>query len=363
VREVKANKEQEWLLSDDDFIDSVLVDEESITHLQDVCEVRLLSAASTQPWYCSVMVGAKTNVVNFKVDSGADVSVISDAQFRALEPRPQWKKPRRILRAANNEPLSAVAVFRAPLRFRDVTVHDNVYVIKGLRTCLLSRHMCHMLRILTFNGDEVSAVASRPLADADSVEKVADPVMVLISDLPPLVAKRRTSGPKQLVGSFNPRIQYGSLFSGIGSLKVSYKIRLKKGVTPRAETASYRVPLKRQEAAKRKLQVMLQDGVLSRVTHPTPWCSRMVLATKPRDPKDFRITADLVELNKAVVRDRIILPSVNESLAKMGGARVFSKLDCKDSFWQIELDPDCRELTTFITPWGRFCYNRLTMGL
>lgn len=71
--------------------------------------------ATTQPWYCSVMVGAKTNVVMFKVDSGADVSVISDAQFRAMDPRPRWREPRRILLAEKGEPLPAVAVFRAPL--------------------------------------------------------------------------------------------------------------------------------------------------------------------------------------------------------------------------------------------------------
>ncbi|KAF4531063.1 hypothetical protein B566_EDAN017136, partial [Ephemera danica] len=50
-------------------------------------------------------------------------------------------------------------------------------------------------------------------------------------------------------------------------------------------------------------------------------------------------------------------------MAKFAGTKIFSKLDCKDSFWQVQLHPESRLLTTFLTPWGRYCFNRLSMGL
>jgi len=38
---------------------------------------------------------------------------------------------------------------------------------------------------------------------------------------------------------------------------------------------------------------------------------------------------------------------------------VFSKVDANSGFWQIPLSEDSRLLTTFITPYGRYCYNKL----
>ena len=62
-------------------------------------------------------------------------------------------------------------------------------------------------------------------------------------------------------------------------------------------------------------------------------------------------------------RERHILPSVKQSLAQTGGAKYFTKLDANSGYWQIELDPKSAKLTTFITPFGRFCFNRLPFGI
>ena len=42
---------------------------------------------------------------------------------------------------------------------------------------------------------------------------------------------------------------------------------------------------------------------------------------------------------------------------------MFSKLDANSGFWQIGLSPESAKLTTFITPFGRFCFNRLSIGI
>ena len=58
-----------------------------------------------------------------------------------------------------------------------------------------------------------------------------------------------------------------------------------------------------------------------------------------------------------------MLPSVEQTLAQLGGAIVFSKLDANSGFWQIELTKESSLLTTFITPFGRYCFNRLPFGI
>ena len=42
---------------------------------------------------------------------------------------------------------------------------------------------------------------------------------------------------------------------------------------------------------------------------------------------------------------------------------MFSKLDANSGFYQIPLSEESRLLTTFITPFGRSCFNRLPFGI
>ena len=83
----------------------------------------------------------------------------------------------------------------------------------------------------------------------------------------------------------------------------------------------------------------------------------------PKSQGKVRICVDLTKLNQSVCRERHILPSVDQSLAQISGAKVFSKLDANSGFWQIELSKESALLTTFITSFGRFCFNRLPFGI
>ena len=54
---------------------------------------------------------------------------------------------------------------------------------------------------------------------------------------------------------------------------------------------------------------------------------------------------------------------MDETLAQLAGAKKFSKLDANSGFWQIPLAKQSRPLTTFITPFGRFQFNKLPFGI
>lgn len=57
------------------------------------------------------------------------------------------------------------------------------------------------------------------------------------------------------------------------------------------------------------------------------------------------------------------LPKADDTLAQLAGATVFSKIDANCGFWQVPLTENSRKLTAFITPFGRFCFNRLPFGI
>ena len=70
---------------------------------------------------------------------------------------------------------------------------------------------------------------------------------------------------------------------------------------------------------------------------------------------DF-VSTKLYESGK---REKFTLPSVDELV----GAQVYRKLDCNSGFHQIALHENSHKLTTFITPFGRYCYERLPFGI
>ena len=80
-------------------------------------------------------------------------------------------------------------------------------------------------------------------------------------------------------------------------------------------------------------------------------------------PKKVRICVDLTRLNQSVCRERHPLPAVEQTLAQLASARVFSKLDANSGFWQIPFSRESALLTTFITPFGRYCFHCLPFGI
>ena len=102
---------------------------------------------------------------------------------------------------------------------------------------------------------------------------------------------------------------------------------------------------------------MEQLGVISRIEEPTSWCAGIVVV--PKGDGSVRICVDLTKLNKAVCKERHLLPSVEQSLASLENATIFSKINANSGFWQIELNKASAVLITFITPFGRFHFNCL----
>ena len=99
---------------------------------------------------------------------------------------------------------------------------------------------------------------------------------------------------------------------------------------------------------------MEELGVIARVTEPTDWCSGMVVV--PKGDGKVRICVDLTRLNESVRRERHPLPAIDPILAQLSRAQVFTKLDANSGLWQIPLATESMLLTTFITPFGRFCF-------
>ena len=148
--------------------------------------------------------------------------------------------------------------------------------------------------------------------------------------------------------------------NAVGCIKgYAYDIKVKEDSIP-VVIARTKIPFSKREVVKRELDRMENLKVISRVDEPTDWVSSMVLVEKPGK---IRLCLDPANLNKCIKREYTHLPTIDEAFSEIGSSKVFSKLDLKDGYWQVELSEESSKLTTFYTPFGRYKYNRLAFGL
>ena len=81
------------------------------------------------------------------------------------------------------------------------------------------------------------------------------------------------------------------------------------------------------------------------------------------NPNDIRLCIDMREANVAIKRERHDTPTIDEIIAELNGAKIFSKLDLKSGYHQLEIKPESRYITTFATHVGLKRYKRLNFGI
>ncbi|GFW71824.1 retrovirus-related Pol polyprotein from transposon 412 [Trichonephila clavipes] len=68
-------------------------------------------------------------------------------------------------------------------------------------------------------------------------------------------------------------------------------------------------------------------------------------------------------LNRKLVKDRFPLPLIEDVLDRLQGARVYTTLDLKNGFFHVDVNEDCKHLTSFVVPDGQFEFNKVPFGL
>ena len=134
--------------------------------------------------------------------------------------------------------------------------------------------------------------------------------------------------------------QLPSLFTGLSTFPgSSYDIQLKPDAKPFALFTPLNVPLLLRQKVKDELTRMEELGIIAPIEEPTPWCAGMVVV--PKKSNQVRICVDYCALNESVLQEVHPLPKVDDTLAQMAGATVFSKLNANCGFWQIPLSESC----------------------
>ncbi|GKA80367.1 reverse transcriptase domain-containing protein [Tanacetum coccineum] len=77
----------------------------------------------------------------------------------------------------------------------------------------------------------------------------------------------------------------------------------------------------------------------------------------------WRVCIDYRKLNDATHKDHFPLPFIDQMLERLAGNEYYCFLDGFSRYFQIPIDPQDQEKTTFTCPYGTFAYRRMPFGL
>ena len=122
-----------------------------------------------------------------------------------------------------------------------------------------------------------------------------------------------------------------------------------------------RTPFHTKQKIEDEINRLQSLDIIEKVNGPTTWLNPVVAV--PKSNGRIRLCLDMREANKAITRERHIIPKLEDILTELSGATYFTKLDLTEGYHQIELEEESRHITTFATHLGPFRYKRLIFGI
>lgn len=312
--------------------------------------VKELPLATTEAFTKLKIGNSKAQIeVDAKIDTGAMSNLLPKQVFKELKGVPLEKSAIRLI-AFGGSTIDQEGTCRLGVRSRDKFVKATFHVVKSRDPILIGLQTSRELGLVTLN----LAIKTDTTHVTDKASRPTPP-----HDMKPVPVQEPCT-----MGNLGERRkiieEFPDVFDSIGCLPGEHTIHLNPEVPPVVHPPR-RVPISLKGKLKLELDSLEAQGIISPVKDPTPWVNSFVCTTKRNG--SVRLCLDPRDLNKAVHRPHYATPTFEDITAELDNARWFTKVDIKSGYWHLKLDEKSRRLTTFITPHGRYMYNRYPMGV
>lgn len=144
---------------------------------------------------------------------------------------------------------------------------------------------------------------------------------------------------------------------------VEHEIDLIPGAAP-IFVKQYRIPEGDKPELNRQLDELEAEGVI--VPSDSPWNFPLLLIPKKADSqgnKQSRLVVDFKRLNDVTIPQQFPIPLIEDILDTMGHSKVFTTLDVRSAYHQINVRPSDTDYLAFQTNYRRMKYVRMPFGL
>jgi hypothetical protein len=317
-------------------------------------------AAAVQEGYPSTTItgtveGAK---MTLHMDSMADANILGKNHFEPLAGKVKLETTSATIKPYGSPAIPTLGKFQGKLATSKGSISATFYVTQGKQPlALLGKYTAFDLGILKIEAAQVTKQKQNSSLSYRQIAPLMTPKETTKTELKEVYKKHQSALARveAIVG------RHEAIFHGVGkhkyrqvSLPVDPKVPLK--IQPQRK-----VPFAKRDKLKKLLLELEESDVIEHVDGPTDCISNLVLTSKA-NPDEIRMNIDMTCANEAILRTRHVIPALDEMRALLNGATVFSKLDMRYGYMQLELEEASRHLTTFYTPEGLRRSKRLIFG-
>jgi hypothetical protein len=139
---------------------------------------------------------------------------------------------------------------------------------------------------------------------------------------------------------------------------IEFVIKLKPGTTPIYKTP-YRMATLELAELKEHIKELLEKGFIR--PSSSRWGAPVIFILKKDGTQ--RLCVDYRALNKVTVKNKYLLPRIDDMLDQLRGACVFSKIDLRSGYHQLKTRECNIPKTAFVSRYGLYEYTVLSFGL
>src|SRR5579859_1942944 len=85
--------------------------------------------------------------------------------------------------------------------------------------------------------------------------------------------------------------------------------------------------------------------------------------SKYKDPSRWRLVTNFIEMNKIIACPKYPVPLINDVLERISKGTIFCTIDLCQAYYSLEIKPECRKYTSFVTPSSQWNYRRVPYGM
>lgn len=119
------------------------------------------------------------------------------------------------------------------------------------------------------------------------------------------------------------------------------------------------IPFHLRATVAEQLSKMLSLGIVQESS--SPWSSPILMV--PKANGKYRFCVDFRRLNEKTKKDGTPVPRIDEVLAEVGRAKIFSTLDLLSGFWQVPLTKRAQSYTAFSVGNRHYEFTKMAFGL